>query len=93
VERIAAARDKIAKIAAGNGLRPLHSAANFVTIDCGRDGAYAKRILDELIARDVFVRMPSVTPLNRCIRVSCGRDEDLAVFAAALGSALAAASQ
>jgi histidinol-phosphate aminotransferase len=36
--------------------------------------------------------MPSAPPLNRCIRVSCGRDEDLAVFAAALGSALAAAS-
>jgi len=92
VAKIAGAREKIAKIAAGNGLRPLMSAANFVAIDCGRDGAYAKRILDGLIARDVFVRMPSVAPLNRCIRVSCGRDEDLAVFAAALGSALAAAS-
>ncbi len=92
VARIAAARDKIAKIAAGNGLMPLPSAANFVTIDCGREGAFAKRLLDELLARDVFVRMPVVAPLNRCIRVSCGRDEDLAVFAAALGSALAAAS-
>lgn len=92
VTRIARARDKIAAIASGNGLTPLPSAANFVTIDCGRDGAYAKRILDELFASDVFVRMPSAPPLNRCIRVSCGRDEDLAVFAAALGSALAAAS-
>jgi len=92
VARIAAARDKIAKIAAGNGLMPLPSAANFVTIDCGREGAFAKRLLDELLARDVFVRMPLVAPLNRCIRVSCGRAEDLAVFAAALGSALAAAS-
>jgi histidinol-phosphate aminotransferase len=92
VDKIAAARDKIAKIAVGNGLVPLPSAANFVTIDCGGDGAFARRVLDELIARDVFVRMPVVAPLNRCIRVSCGRDEDLAVFAAALGSALAAAS-
>jgi histidinol-phosphate aminotransferase len=92
VGQIARARDKIAAIASGNGLTPLSSEANFVTIDCGRDGAYAKRILDELFARDVFVRMPSAPPLNRCIRVSCGRDEDLAVFAAALGSALAAAS-
>jgi histidinol-phosphate aminotransferase len=92
VAKIARARDKIAKIALGNGLFSLPSAANFVTIDCGRDGAYAKRVLDGLFARDVFARMPGVAPLNRCIRVSCGSDEDLAVFAAALGSALAAAS-
>jgi histidinol-phosphate aminotransferase len=92
VAKIVRARDKIAVIATGNGLIPLPSGANFVTIDCGRDGTFAKRILDELFARDVFVRMPSAPPLNRCIRVSCGRDEDLAVFAAALGSALAAAS-
>jgi histidinol-phosphate aminotransferase len=92
IGKVAAARTKIAKIALGNGLFSLPSAANFVAIDCGRDGAYAKCILDELFVRDVFARMPGTPPLNRCIRVSCGRDEDLAVFAAALGSALAAAS-
>jgi histidinol-phosphate aminotransferase len=91
VRRIARARDLIAKIAVDNGLRPLPSAANFVTIDCGADGAFAKRVLDALIERDIFVRMPSVAPLNRCIRVSCGRDEDLALFAAALRGALKAA--
>jgi histidinol-phosphate aminotransferase len=37
----------------------------------------------------VFARMPAVAPLDRCIRVSCGRDEDLAVFADALPLALA----
>jgi histidinol-phosphate aminotransferase len=91
VGRIACARERIGKIAADNGLIPLPSGANFVTIDCGGDGALAKRVLDGLLARDVFVRMPSVVPLNRCIRVSCGRDEDLAVFAAALPVALAEA--
>ena len=91
VRQIARARDVIGKIAADNGLIPLPSAANFVTIDCGGDGASAKRVLYGLIERDVFVRMPSVAPLNRCIRVSCGRDEDLAVFAAALPDALTAA--
>jgi histidinol-phosphate aminotransferase len=35
--------------------------------------------------------MPGVAPLNRCIRVSCGRDEDLAVLADTLPLALAAA--
>lgn len=91
VARIARARDIIAAIARDNGLESLPSAANFVTIDCGRDGAFAKRVLDGLLERDVFARMPGVAPLNRCIRVSCGRDEDLAVFAEALPLALAAA--
>jgi histidinol-phosphate aminotransferase len=89
--QIARGRERIGKIAIDNGLIPLASAANFVTIDCGSDGVFAKRVLDGLLARDVFVRMPSVAPLNRCIRVSCGRDDDLAVFAAALRPALAEA--
>lgn len=91
VAKIAGARERIAEIATANGLTPIPSAANFVTIDCGSDGVFAKRVMDELIARDVFVRMPSVAPLNRCIRVSCGREDDLAVFAAELPHALAAA--
>jgi histidinol-phosphate aminotransferase len=91
VHRVAQARDLIGEIAIDNGLVPLASAANFVAIDCGADGAFAKGVLDALIERDVFVRMPSVAPLNRCIRVSCVRDEDLAVFAAALPDALSAA--
>jgi len=91
VRQIARARARIGRIALDQGLAPIISGANFVTIDCGGDGTFAKGVLDGLIARDVFVRMPSVAPLNRCIRVSCGRDEDLAVFAAALPVALAEA--
>ena len=68
---------------------PLASATNFVAIDCGRDGAYARRILDGLVARGVFVRMPGVAPLNRCIRVSAGTEADLAIFAEELPKALA----
>jgi histidinol-phosphate aminotransferase len=91
IEKVAAARESIGAIARANGLAPLPSATNFVTIDCGRDGAYAKRVLDGLIAQGVFVRMPGVAPLNRCIRVSAGTPADLAVFAEALPTALAAA--
>lgn len=91
VGRIIRSRDIIGAIARANDLTPLPSAANFVTIDCGRDGDFAKRVLDGLLAHDVFVRMPGVAPLNRCIRVSCGRDEDLAIFADALPLALAGA--
>ncbi len=92
VGRIVRSRDIIGAIARANDLAPLPSAANFVTIDCGRDGDFAKRVLDGLLAHDVFVRMPGVAPLNRCIRVSCGRDEDLAIFADALPLALAGAA-
>ncbi len=89
--QVAAARDRIAAIARENGLEPLPSATNFVALDCGRDGAFAKAVLDELVARDIFVRMPFAQPGNRCIRVSCGREHDLDLFAGALPDALKAA--
>ncbi len=89
VANLGRARDRIEAIARANGLLPLPSAASFVAIDCGRDGAHAKRILDGLIARDVFARKPGVAPLDRCIRVSCGPDEALDLFAAALPAAIA----
>ena len=62
-----------------------------MAIDCGRDGAFARRVLDGLVARGIFVRKPFVAPQDRCIRVSAGRPADLAAFAAALPEALAAA--
>jgi histidinol-phosphate aminotransferase len=88
VEQVIAAKARIGEIATANGLQALPSATNFVAIDCGYDGVFAKRVLDALIARDVFVRMPGVEPLNRCIRVSAGRKADLDVLAAELPGAL-----
>lgn len=88
VARIDRARRRICDIARGNGLAPIESATNFVAIDCGRDGVHAKRILDGVLARGVFIRMPGVAPLNRCIRVSCGTDDALDLFAAALAGSL-----
>ncbi len=88
---VAAARAEIARIAAQNGLVALPSATNFVAVDCGLDGAFAKAVLDGLVARGVFVRMPFVAPQNRCIRVSAGRPEDLKLFAEALPEALSEA--
>ena len=89
LEKIARARQRIAAIATETGLTTLPSATNFVAIDCGRDGAFAKAVLDGLIARGIFVRMPFAAPQNRCIRVSCGTPDDLDLFAAALPEALA----
>ncbi|MCE8536354.1 pyridoxal phosphate-dependent aminotransferase [Ruegeria pomeroyi] len=88
---IATARTRLGEIARENGLIPLPSATNFVTIDCGRDGIFAKRVLDNLVASGIFVRMPFAEPQNRCIRVSCGPKADLDAFASALPAALAAA--
>lgn len=90
VGQVAAARDRIAAIAREHGLTPLPSATNFVSLDCGGDGALARRVLEALGARGVFVRMPWVAPQNRCIRVSCGPEAELDAFAAALPEALAA---
>jgi len=91
VARITASRDRIGAIASAQGLTALPSATNFVTIDCGRDGDFARAVLGSLVRQGIFVRMPFVAPQDRCIRVSCGTDEDLAAFARALALALAEA--
>lgn len=88
---VGASRDRIAEIARANGLVPLPSATNFVAIDCGGDGAFARRVLEELTAAGIFVRMPGIAPQDRCIRVSCGPQADMEAFAEALPGALARA--
>jgi histidinol-phosphate aminotransferase len=93
IANISRARERISDIARSNGLAPLPSATNFVAIDCGRDVAYDKQVLDGVLSRDVFIRMPGVTPLNRCIRVSCGTDANLELFAHALSASLAGAGK
>jgi histidinol-phosphate aminotransferase len=89
VAEIGTGRARIAKIAMENGLAPLESAASFVAIDCGADGAFAARVLQELLDRDVFVRRPLVKGLDRFIRVSSGPEGQLAILAEALPGALA----
>lgn len=85
---IAAGRDTIAAIARDNGLTPIPSATNFVTVDCGRDGAFAMAVLQALANRGVFVRKPMAPTLDRCIRISVGRPEEIAIFAEELPGAL-----
>ncbi len=88
VGEIKASRERIAAIAIANGLKPLASATNFVAIDCGRDGTYARAIVDKLMEYGVFIRMPGVAPLNRCIRVSTGPEADMALLEEALPQVL-----
>lgn len=87
-EKIARSKSRISEIANRFGFETIPSATNFIAIDCGRDGGYAKQILEGLIARGVFVRMPAVEPMSRCIRLSAGRDEDLEIFENALAEVL-----
>ncbi len=93
VARVAVAREEITRIAADNGVLALPSATNFVAIDCGQGAEFATAVLQSLVDQGVFVRMPFVAPQNRCIRVSCGRPHDLALFARALPKALTQARE
>lgn len=89
--QVSAARDRITAIAAANGLVALPSATNFVAVDCGRDGRFARAVLQGCLARGLFIRMPGLAPLDRCIRISAGTPADLDVLEEVLPQALAAA--
>ncbi len=69
------------------GVSAIPSATNFVAIDVG-SGERARAILKALQDDDVFIRMPGVPPLDRCIRVSVGQPEERALFAAAFEKVL-----
>lgn len=92
VQKVDHARQHILTIARANGLNALPSATNFVSIDCGQDGAFAQRVLASLVSQGLFVRMPFVSPQNRCIRISTGTKSDLDILADLLPIALAQAS-
>lgn len=91
IANVSRARDRIGAIAAQNGLSVIPSATNFVAVDCGADGAFARRVLAEVVKQGVFIRMPFVSPQDRCIRISAGPDNALDAFARALPMALTAA--
>ncbi len=88
VEKAAASRARIADMVRKFGFQPIPSGTNFVTVDCGRDGNFAKAVLDGLLSRGIFVRMPGVSPLDRCIRIGVGTDADLDMCEEALDEVL-----
>ncbi|WP_404405622.1 pyridoxal phosphate-dependent aminotransferase [Pelagibacterium halotolerans] len=90
VAKIARARETIYAFSSNLGLATIPSATNFVAIDCGRDHDYALAVLNGLAERGVFVRKPAAPVLNRCIRMSVGPDEELAIAAEALEDTLRA---
>ena len=89
--QVATARATIAAIGRANGLIPLPSATNFVTLDCRADAVFAARVQGTLADHGIFIRKPFVAPQARCIRISAGTPADLAALALALPLALDAA--
>ena len=87
IAAVAEGRNAYADLAASMGLNALPSATNFVAIDVGGAGR-AQATLERLQERGVFVRMPGVAPLNRCIRVTVGMEAERQLFAEALTDTL-----
>lgn len=87
-DEVETARQRLYQIAQDNALKAIPSGANFVAIDCGEDGAFARAVLNDMVAQGIFLRMPGVPPLDRCIRVSCGPAEQMDLVAVALPRAL-----
>ncbi len=88
IEKISTSRKRIVQIAEANDLACLPSATNFVAVDCGQDGDFARAVLAALLEAGIFVRMPFVAPQDRCIRVSCGPEAQMSLLAEALPRAL-----
>ena len=93
VQKVENGRQRIYKIAASNNLKSITSSTNFVAIDCGKDGSFAKKVLTELISLGIFVRMSFVSAQDRCIRISVGKKKDLDKFEKAFPIALERASK
>jgi len=89
VEQVARGREDYYALAGELGLETIPSATNFVALDVG-GGERARRLLRALHERGVFVRMPGVAPLDRCIRVTVGTPEERAALAPLLRESLQA---
>lgn len=87
VAEVARGREDYYELARQHNLAYVNSATNFVAIDVG-GGERARALLAALEARDVFIRMPGVAPMDRCIRVSVGLPDERAIFAERFADAL-----
>jgi len=72
-------RQRIYAFARKHGLQAIPSATNFVSVDLGNNER-ATKVLNGLIENNIFIRMPGVEPLNRCIRVGIGNDAEHEAF-------------
>jgi len=87
VHQVAVGRDEYAAAAVDVGLRAVSSATNFVALDAGSSGR-AEALMGDLLARDIFVRKPSLAPLDRCVRITVVLPEERKVVIEALRASL-----
>jgi histidinol-phosphate aminotransferase len=86
---VEAGRRDYAALAEELGFRALPSATNFVAIDVG-SGDRGRTILQRLLEQEnVFIRMPGLAPLDRCIRVTVGTEQERRDFADAFRRVIA----
>jgi histidinol-phosphate aminotransferase len=85
--KVAAGRQQIYDLANHHSLPAVQSATNFVAVDMG-SAERATRMMKALHDRDVFIRMPGVAPLNRCIRIGVGTAQEHAVLQSAFTDAI-----
>jgi histidinol-phosphate aminotransferase len=87
VAETARARGEYYRLARALGRGYIESLTNFVCIEM-ETAARATRVMNELLARGVWVRKPGAPPLDSYIRVSAGTEPMRQSFAAALRAVL-----
>jgi len=90
VAETARARDDYYAIARELGRRSIESRTNFVCIEM-ESAARATQVMNELLARGVWIRKPGAPPLDAYVRVSAGTEPMREAFARALRAVLAEA--
>tara|TARA_Y100000591_G_C21572302_1_gene564028 strand:- start:120 stop:719 length:600 start_codon:yes stop_codon:yes gene_type:complete len=80
LKKVNKSKKDIASIFKKFGFNTLVSRTNFVPINSGGDGKFAAKLMNSLIQEKIFVRMPSVEPLNSFIRITAGTNNDLTVL-------------
>lgn len=88
VAETASAREDYYRLARELGARYIESRTNFVCIDMG-SAPRATAVMNDLLARGVWIRKPGAPPLDPYIRVSAGTPPMRAAFAATLREVLA----
>ena len=84
MKKVEQSKNDIAALFKKFGFTSLASRTNFVPINSGGDGNFAVKLMTALIQEKIFVRMPSVSPLNSFIRITAGTNDDLIVLEEAM---------
>ena len=84
-QQVQHARTQVMDFATARNLHAEPSYTNFVAVDL-ESTEKAKAMIAHLAKHSVFMRMPGVEPLNRCIRVGLGTEAEFDIFVKAFDS-------